>query len=135
MTELWKNATSSFVLIPVIMKARLLLSNQSRLQLFLDGKIVLQYILRSSKKSHYLFSMNISSNFTFSENAETHSKRRRRVICQARGLSCSHNENTAIIEIPANAPHGLLLICSNSECFSSHRRFRYCKSKFFNQMI
>jgi hypothetical protein len=57
------------------------------------------------------------------------SSERRQVICQARGLSQSHNANTAVIEIPDNAPHGLLLTCSNAECAGSQRKFRYCKSK------
>jgi hypothetical protein len=40
-------------------------------------------------------------------------ERGRQVLCQARGLSCDHNANTALIDIPENAPHGLLLLNEN----------------------
>jgi hypothetical protein len=57
---------------------------------------------------------------------ETGDNLKRRVLCQARGLSQGHNTNTAFFDIPVNAPHGLLLACSNKECATSQRRFRYC---------
>jgi hypothetical protein len=52
---------------------------------------------------------------------------RRRVVCSARGLSKDHNCDTAFFEIPSDAPHGLLLICSHPKCISAGVRFRYCK--------
>lgn len=55
----------------------------------------------------------------------------RRVRCKARGMSESHNSDTAYFEIPANAPHGLLLCCTHPECQASNRKFRFCKGKFF----
>ena len=54
---------------------------------------------------------------------------KRRVVCKARGLSKKHNADTAYFEIPANAPHGLLLSCSHPECMASGRKFRYCEGK------
>ena len=54
----------------------------------------------------------------------------RRVVCNARGLSKDHNCDTAFFEIPHNAPHGLLLICSHQECIRAGVRFRYCKGMF-----
>lgn len=50
-----------------------------------------------------------------------------RVPCKARGVSEKHNPITAFIDIPVDAPHGLLLSCSNIECVESGRKFRYCK--------
>lgn len=50
-----------------------------------------------------------------------------RIPCKARGVSNEHNSNTAFIDVPVDAPHGLLLSCSNSECAKSGRKFRYCK--------
>jgi hypothetical protein len=51
------------------------------------------------------------------------------VPCQARGLSQDHNANTALIEIPDDAPHGLQLVCSHAECVNSKRSFKYCRGK------
>lgn len=51
----------------------------------------------------------------------------RRFPCRARGLSTAHNINTACIEIPANAPHGLLVYCIHPECKASGRKFKYCE--------
>jgi hypothetical protein len=51
----------------------------------------------------------------------------RRVVCKARGLSRQHNPDTAFFEIPPNAPHGMLLTCSQEECKESGRKFRYCQ--------
>lgn len=53
-----------------------------------------------------------------------------RVQCRARGLSNTHNVDTAYFEIPHNAPHGLLLCCTHPECQASGRKFRYCKGMF-----
>lgn len=50
-----------------------------------------------------------------------------RISCKARGLSERHNADNAYLEIPAGAPHGLPLSCSEPECASSGRRFRYCQ--------
>lgn len=50
-----------------------------------------------------------------------------RIPCKARGMSKKHNSDTAFIDVPIDAPHGLLLCCSNRECVSSGRKFRYCK--------
>ena len=52
-----------------------------------------------------------------------------RMSCKARGLSSMHNADNAYFEIPIDAPHGLPLSCSHSECASSGRRFRYCQGK------
>ena len=53
----------------------------------------------------------------------------RRIPCKARGVSSKHVPENAYFDIPANAPHGLLLSCSNIECARSIRRFRYCRGK------
>jgi hypothetical protein len=53
----------------------------------------------------------------------------RRIPCKARGVSSKHIPENAYFEIPANAPHGLLLSCSSAECARSNRRFRYCRGK------
>ena len=53
----------------------------------------------------------------------------RRIPCKARGVSSKHVPENAFFEIPANAPHGLLLSCSSAECARSNRRFRYCRGK------
>lgn len=50
-----------------------------------------------------------------------------RIPCKARGMSNKHNSITAFMDIPVDAPHGLLLSCSSSECVQSGRKFRYCK--------
>jgi hypothetical protein len=50
----------------------------------------------------------------------------RRIPCKARGMSNKHNSDTAFLDIPADAPHGLLLSCSHPECAESGRKFRYC---------
>jgi hypothetical protein len=52
-----------------------------------------------------------------------------RIPCRARCLSHQHNRETAYIEIPRYAPHGMLLQCSHKECSQSGRRFRYCYGK------
>jgi hypothetical protein len=52
-----------------------------------------------------------------------------RISCKARGLSKRHNADNAYLEIPRGAPHGLPLRCSDPECASSGRRFRYCQGK------
>ena len=52
-----------------------------------------------------------------------------RISCKARGLSNRHNADNAYLEIPPGAPHGLPLRCSDPECASSGRRFRYCQGK------
>ena len=49
-----------------------------------------------------------------------------RVPCKARGVSNDHNAQNAYIDIPRDAPHGLILRCSNELCVSSGRQFRYC---------
>jgi hypothetical protein len=59
----------------------------------------------------------------------------RRVVCNARGLSKDHNCDTAFFEIPPDAPHGLLLICSHQECIRAGVRFRYCKGMFQNRFL
>lgn len=59
--------------------------------------------------------------------AEDTSNLARRIVCNARGLSKDHNCDTAFFEIPPDAPHGLLLICSHQECIRAGVRFRYCK--------
>jgi hypothetical protein len=50
----------------------------------------------------------------------------RRIPCKARGMSKKHNSDTAFLDVPADAPHGLLLSCSLPECGESGRKFRYC---------
>lgn len=54
----------------------------------------------------------------------------RRVVCRARGLSRAHKDGNAFIEIPNDAPHGLIVVCSHPECGGSGRKFRFCKGKF-----
>eukprot|EP00542_Grammatophora_oceanica_P011917 CAMPEP_0194049650 /NCGR_PEP_ID=MMETSP0009_2-20130614/30811_1 /TAXON_ID=210454 /ORGANISM="Grammatophora oceanica, Strain CCMP 410" /LENGTH=513 /DNA_ID=CAMNT_0038695855 /DNA_START=54 /DNA_END=1595 /DNA_ORIENTATION=- len=51
----------------------------------------------------------------------------RRVPCKARGIAEHHNSATAYFDIPLDAPHGMLLLCSHPACHGSGRRFRYCK--------
>ena len=67
------------------------------------------------------------------QSTESPTKRMRsspqRISCKARGLSDRHNANNAYLEIPPGAPHGLPLKCSDAECASSGRRFRYCQGK------
>lgn len=53
----------------------------------------------------------------------------RRIPCKARGVSSKHVPENAYFDIPVNAPHGLLLSCSNIECARSIRKFRYCRGK------
>jgi hypothetical protein len=60
-------------------------------------------------------------------------RERFRIPCRARCLSHEHNRETAYIEIPRNAPHGMLLQCSHKECSNSGRRFRYCYGKSLTQ--
>ncbi|KAI2509417.1 hypothetical protein MHU86_5050 [Fragilaria crotonensis] len=66
-----------------------------------------------------------------SQSTESPAKRMRsspqRISCKARGLSNRHNADNAYLEIPPGAPHGLPLRCSDPECASSGRRFRYCQ--------
>lgn len=52
-----------------------------------------------------------------------------RIPCKARGVSKKHCPEAAFFDVPANAPHGLLLCCSSDECAASLRRFRYCRGK------
>jgi hypothetical protein len=52
-----------------------------------------------------------------------------RIPCRARCLSYQHNRETAYIEIPRHAHHGMLLQCSHKECSQSGRRFRYYYGK------
>jgi len=49
-----------------------------------------------------------------------------RVACKARGMSDTHNGDTAYFEVPASCRHGQILICSHAQCAASGRRFRYC---------
>jgi hypothetical protein len=49
-----------------------------------------------------------------------------RVPCKARGISENHTAWNSYIDIPANAHHGDELSCSNKQCSSSGRKFRYC---------
>lgn len=58
-----------------------------------------------------------------------------RVQCRARGLSNTHNVDTAYFEIPHNAPHGLLLCCTHPECQASGRKFRYCKGTIVRSFV
>jgi hypothetical protein len=55
----------------------------------------------------------------------------RRVTCKARGLSKAHKAENAFIEIPDDAPHGLIVSCSHPECGGSGRKFRFCKGKLY----
>mmetsp|Transcript_40929 Transcript_40929/g.57574 ORF Transcript_40929/g.57574 Transcript_40929/m.57574 type:complete len:284 (+) Transcript_40929:251-1102(+) len=51
-----------------------------------------------------------------------------RIPCKARGVtdtSVPHTARNAYIDIPSNAVHGMMLICSHDVCAKS-RRFRYC---------
>lgn len=48
------------------------------------------------------------------------------VPCKARGIQGNHTSQTAYFDIPLDAEHGMLLVCSHPECSGSGRRFRYC---------
>jgi hypothetical protein len=61
-----------------------------------------------------------------SKRARTNSDQFLRTPCKARGMSNKHNFDTAYLDIPVDAPHGLLLSCSHPECAESGRKFRYC---------
>jgi hypothetical protein len=49
-----------------------------------------------------------------------------RYPCRARGISDNHTPGTAYFDVPFNAPHGLLLVCSHEICAKSGRAFRFC---------
>jgi hypothetical protein len=49
-----------------------------------------------------------------------------RVPCKARSIPNTHNSSNAFLNVPVDAPHGLLLSCSHFECAASGRTFRYC---------
>ena len=49
-----------------------------------------------------------------------------RVPCKARGVRGYHNIRNAYFDIPVNAEHGMMLVCSHEACASSGRKFRYC---------
>ena len=49
-----------------------------------------------------------------------------RMICKARNMPPDHNADTAYFEVPADAVHGQILICSHPACIKSGRQFRYC---------
>lgn len=49
-----------------------------------------------------------------------------RFPCKARGVLDNHNARTAYIDVPADASHGTIVICSHPSCKSSGRKFRYC---------
>jgi hypothetical protein len=49
-----------------------------------------------------------------------------RIPCKARAMSKKHNFDTAFLDVPIDAPHGLLLSCSHPECAESGKKFRYC---------
>ena len=46
--------------------------------------------------------------------------------CKARGIDSRHNDANAVIQVPSDAVHGTLLVCSHLLCASSGRRFRWC---------
>ena len=49
-----------------------------------------------------------------------------RIPCKARGIVDAHNPRTAYMDVPPDAIHGLILVCSHPTCAQSGRRFRYC---------
>jgi len=49
-----------------------------------------------------------------------------RFPCKARGVPDNHNARTAYIDVPPDASHGTIVICSHPVCVSSGRKFRYC---------
>jgi len=49
-----------------------------------------------------------------------------RFPCKARGVPDNHNARTAYIDVPSDASHGTIVICSHPVCVSSGRKFRYC---------
>jgi hypothetical protein len=55
-----------------------------------------------------------------------HRREIERFPCKARGLPNTHNARSAYIDIPPDATHGTILICSHPECASSGRKFRFC---------
>jgi hypothetical protein len=51
---------------------------------------------------------------------------RKRFPCRARNVCGSHTSETAYIELPHDATHGLHLYCSHPQCKVSKRAFRWC---------
>ena len=52
---------------------------------------------------------------------------RKRFPCRARNVCGSHTPETAYIELPHDATHGLHLYCSHPQCKGSKRAFRWCE--------
>jgi len=51
----------------------------------------------------------------------------RRFPCRARRVkSATHSETEAVLEVPPDAEHGRVVVCSNEVCASSGRQFRWC---------
>eukprot|EP00545_Synedropsis_sp_CCMP1620_P003455 CAMPEP_0119016358 /NCGR_PEP_ID=MMETSP1176-20130426/12428_1 /TAXON_ID=265551 /ORGANISM="Synedropsis recta cf, Strain CCMP1620" /LENGTH=270 /DNA_ID=CAMNT_0006969733 /DNA_START=290 /DNA_END=1102 /DNA_ORIENTATION=- len=50
----------------------------------------------------------------------------KRFPCKARNVGDTHTRDTAFIELPHDATHGLQLYCSHPECSGSGRAFRWC---------
>lgn len=56
-------------------------------------------------------------------------RKRSRILrfpCKARGVPDNHNANNAYIDVPSNASHGAVVLCSHPICAASGRKFRYC---------
>jgi hypothetical protein len=49
-----------------------------------------------------------------------------RFPCKARGVPNEHNARNAYIDVPPNANHGDIVVCSHPFCVSSGRKFRFC---------
>jgi len=49
-----------------------------------------------------------------------------RFPCKARGVPDNHNARNAYIDVPPDAGHGAIVICSHPVCSASGRKFRYC---------
>jgi len=49
-----------------------------------------------------------------------------RSACKARNVGPDHNEHTAYLLVPEDAPHGYFVRCSHSACVRTGRQFRYC---------
>ena len=49
-----------------------------------------------------------------------------RFPCKARNMPQDHDDDTAYIDVPHDAYHGMMLDCSHPACAARKRRFRYC---------
>ena len=50
-----------------------------------------------------------------------------RFPCKARGVPDNHNARSAQVDVPPDAVHGSILVCSHAACCGSGRKFRWCE--------